>query len=374
MLSRNSEARCRKRHAKATELYEKGELDRAEVLYGEVVSDATELWGPDSPLTLLARGEQANCARDQPARQVELLEAVVADCERAHAGENWTIAPRLDLAAAYGGAGRLSDCLTLSTSLAEEIPGAFGQDDERASMARDLAASAADDLAFAELMTLIELDASPLEPIVSDWREHLAACATKMREVSSGRSRLVLTLETAEARDEIEWQARFVRPDRFRVFQTARSAGEVLYDEWLAAGDQRFINFGFWVEAPAATHESQKPAERFAMPDDYADLLERGRPTPVGMIRKEETDYLLVSYQAIPAHNFATTPPELITDKRTTVWIDDSTKELRRAQGKFHAVTSEGDEANFRFYHAFTSLGENISIVPPAEFQHLDPS
>jgi hypothetical protein len=370
IFDRSPEKKYRKRQEQALQLFEQGEYERARALYEPLVPEASAIWGPDHQLTLLARASLANTyGKDQPEKACSLLEGVVADCERLFdSTEEWTLNPRFDLAAAYGAAGRYGECHALSERLLTDCTQLFGLDHERTATARQLVANSANDLALAGLASVMDLTPSltGTATAVADWRERLQRCAESVRAAPSERARLVLLMASGGDSNELEWTLEFVRPDRFHVVQTARSGGEAVYDEWLAASTERFINVGIWVNV-SASDASQEAIQRSLVADTYLQLIDQHEPASVRDFRDGETAYLIANYDAAPSDLFSAEAPSSVADSRTALWIDVATNQLRKAQGSYRAAWADGTVTKVEFKHGFTSYGDEISIVAPLD-------
>jgi hypothetical protein len=386
LVGRGREHAFDKHMQEALGLREAGRTEEARALYEQLVVEATELHGADAELTLLTRGCLANTYQDDPERAVQLLEQIVEDGEGLYGPvDDGRLAPRLDLALAYGRAGDYAKCHKLSEELLADCDRLLGPEHRHTVKARYLAEESASELARAELAAFLEAprDSFAEELAPTDWQERLLAGASTIEAARSYRARMIWDSKSPSGASDdgmhFEYDFEFVRPDRFHL---GRDTGQD-FDEWIVLGDEHYRNAGLWL--PVDNDETKEEHEREdgkLLAASYLDLLRGTAPIAVSVLRGEQGAYLAAEYATVTEawsdfFEGAASPREA----RTSIWVDVATGLLRRAEGSFVIMlppedgteaTEAGTELGQSFKHGFTSYDEDIVIERPETAFELD--
>jgi hypothetical protein len=158
------------------------------------------------------------------------------------------LAPRLDLAFAYGQVGDYAKCHELSEELLADCDRLLGPEHPHTVKARYLVDESARDLAGAELAAFLEIprDSFAEEPAPADWQQRLLDGAATIEAAHSYRARMLWdSTPSSGATDEgmhLEYDFEFVRPDRVHLL---RETPEDI-DEWVVLGDEHYRQPLWW--------------------------------------------------------------------------------------------------------------------------------
>jgi hypothetical protein len=159
------------------------------------------------------------------------------------------------------------------------------------------------------------------------------------------------------------WQAEWVAPDGYRVFQWVDDDG----DAWMFVGSEYFTNPGAWVaiEGREADEEPRRALSELLRADLYADVARIRAPTAAGHLDSQVGRLIVVRYDALghrdarrllgPLLEDGSAPAglELLLDPRR-LRVVRTTMELRTPQGKV-----------LRLVRAFAGYDREVEIVPP---------
>lgn len=383
LVGRGREHRFHERMRQASAHHRAGEEAEARALYERLIVEATELYGADAELTLITRGCLANTYDDEPAQAVQLLEQIVQDGEGLFGPvDDGRLAPRLDLAFAYGQAGDYAKCHELSEEILADCDRLLGPEHPHAVKARYLVEESAGDLARSELAAFLEIprDSFAEEPAPADWKERLLDGAATIEAAHSYRARMLWdstpSSETSDEAMHFEYDFAFVRPDRFHLVRGAFKEGGWAglepgwgeFDEWIVLGDLHYRQPMWWLVDNDETKAEHEHEDRKLLADSYLDLLRGTAPIEVNVRRGEQAAYLVAEYADVTQawsdfFQGAASPREA----RTSLWIDLAHGFLRRADGSFvlPLPPEDGGGVIESFKHGFASYGEDILIEPP---------
>jgi hypothetical protein len=161
------------------------------------------------------------------------------------------------------------------------------------------------------------------------------------------------------------WDVESIRPDRFYVWQESWIDEEEVYDEWIALGEDLYINAGLWMKVDVPARRELN--EAFAI-ETFLGLLDTVPGDQCSAYKLKGRTFLGLNADGMPPQLYVDTDvedsaPDLL-EGATILWIDDAS----RLPAKIHArarYEEEGASVLVKFDQVFFDFDADISISAP---------
>src|SRR6266511_29998 len=165
-----------------------------------------------------------------------------------------------------------------------------------------------------------------------DTLEVVRSCRDRSSSVRSYRSHIILQ-EVGNPRSN-HWDVEFIRPDRFYVWQESWIDDEEVYDEWIALGEDLYINAGMWMKVDVPARRELN--EAFAI-ETFLGLLDTVLGDQCSAYKLKGRTFLGLTADGMPPQLYVDpdvkdSAPDLL-EGATILWIDDAS----RLPAKIHA-------------------------------------
>ena len=186
--------------------------------------------------------------------------------------------------------------------------------------------------------------------------------------IQSYRTVLSLTDFNQPAEDRkdftIQWQAEYVKPDRFSVAQSAWDKKENLYDRWISIGEDAYYQIGSWFKSDNGANK--KLMNQNLVPDKWVHLIQDSKILSV----KNEGNVITIEIAPMTLRSFHLNDLTKTTICNAKIEIDPASfyivKGLLKVQGENGSV-----RADMIFEQTFSDYNTKIIIEKPAEVMDL---
>ena len=226
--------------------------------------------------------------------------------------------------------------------------------------------------AKAELRALRGLSpnsASPEPGELPDPGQTARRCAEETEKVSSYLTeRLIIdrTLECLKPKDYIsmEWQAQFVKPDRFHVTQVAREPdGSEPCDEWITIGQEHYDYIWYWFRLK---EKSTRVGLNHTMgPEQCLGILRSEQPCSALLHRYRDRRYTLLQYEIRDEQHFSGLGDEVEFPIHVRFWIEANSKLLAKVEMVIQPRDPASKGVPGELVHTFAGYGLKFRIEPP---------
>jgi Tetratricopeptide repeat len=364
------EKHVRKLIDRATDQAAHGRFEAAAASWGEVVPEASRVFGSDHGITLTAREDLALnlISAGEAKRGLGELQDVIPDLERVIGADAPATLNALEgVAVAYAILGQPREADEADREVIERTDLAVGRDHPRAVRTRGKAEGRRWDRrveevrAATEQLARTDMGSEDQADDPADTRDAIEHCLTISDALRSYAARVVWSaLEPDESTVECVLECQ--RPDRLHVTQRSWSGdgtGERLYDEWLTIGPSHYVNAGDWHVAGS----ERDGFEQLLGMDGYMEAL---RSPAHNVTSADDRRRRLIGLSFRSSFGaFAELVSELERpDATMMVWIDLNSHQIVKGQVRVNGV-SDGDQTRFEITHVFVEHDGPISIEAP---------
>lgn len=201
-------------------------------------------------------------------------------------------------------------------------------------------------------------------PAVAETLKNLKAFCAGVTSYISYR-----TIKDLNASDDaepaIQWEIKYVHPDRLLVMQTAEEDTGTIYDHWMTIGDQIYFYIGAWFidEGGMTGHEE---TNRFLGLDKWLALLENNDDVSGRVMDGAQGRVIVLTLQPQSLAAFGPfSDVNSIESKRLEIWIDPETGHLRRAALKLEGLEAGGEVNDILIEQYFGEYNSDIKIEKP---------
>ena len=211
--------------------------------------------------------------------------------------------------------------------------------------------------------------ASPEPGELPDPGQIARRCAEETEKASSYLTeRLIVdrTLEYLKPKDYIsmEWQAQFVKPDRFHVTQVTREPdGSEPYDEWITIGQEHYDYIGYWFRLK---EKSTRVGLNHTMgPEQCLGILRSEQPCSALLHHYRDQRYTLLQYEIRDEQHFPGLGDEVEFPFHVRFWIEANSKLLAKVETVIQPRDPARKGVPGELVHTFAAYGLKLHIEPP---------
>ncbi len=163
----------------------------------------------------------------------------------------------------------------------------------------------------------------------------------------------------------MEWQAQFVKPDRFHVTQIAREPdGSEPYDEWITIGQEHYDYIGYWFRLE---ERSTRVGLNHTMgPEQCLGILRSEQPCSALLHHYRDQRYTLLQYEIRDEQHFPGLGDEVEFPIHVRFWIEANSELLAKVE---MVIQPRDDPARKgvpgELVHTFAGYGLKLRIEPP---------
>jgi len=163
--------------------------------------------------------------------------------------------------------------------------------------------------------------------------------------------------------DEMFWEVEYVKPDRFRVEQTAGND----FDEWITIADIHYRGPMFHIQKAQEMDDGELLLNHALIMSDYLNIMQEVQPDKIRTQNLDTDYYLTLDYINLDIGRL-----KLFTDREEGIglplmrlWTAKSTSYLAKAELILDLVNDNGSPVKLSVIHLFAGQNEDISIIPP---------
>jgi hypothetical protein len=376
LFSRDPKKAWGKKLGEAQEARDNEDYGYALTLYDELIPEAEELFGAEDIATLATRVARAEARLengDAEQARDELLPLVDQLTESLGPSDDFALDTRGQLAVAHGQNGEHAKAAATFAAALADAERDLGPDTEQAIWLRRNLQTAEELASVVELDRLLLLSPDPAAQPASEkeWKSRLERARTG--RPGTYRSKATWSYAEQDLSGELEWVIESTTPDRFHVRQTARSAAEDLYDEWIKIGDRNYSFTGHWLDNSAVDEArvGNADATRALELERCLEFLRSEVPDAARAASSPEGFLELHYINGNLARRRMTDSAPTSSDRGTTViWLDKDDLVVKAAST--FGGTIEGSDVQAKLEQAFTAYNERISIEAPEVIATLD--
>jgi len=224
------------------------------------------------------------------------------------------------------------------------------------------------DARYVQLLLLRHEDGVGTEERTNDCMNLLSRCRTNTDDLQTYRSKMVWRPKIADPDDagEMFWELEHIRPDRYRVEQTAGSD----FDEWIIMADSYFRGpmFGHQKTDNQSLAEGDIGLTKMLLSDSYLELVRNTDPEDIAQQNSEIGSLLSLGYRDVDPQKLNADLGwhfEEVTVPSIKLWFEAETCHLLRVDISLK-FSGDGEESGeLDIVHMFAGQNDEILIIPP---------
>lgn len=163
----------------------------------------------------------------------------------------------------------------------------------------------------------------------------------------------------------IQWEIKYVYPDKLLVMQTAEEETGTIYDRWMSIGEELYFQIGEWFkdDGHATGHDQTNKSMGLLK---WVEILEENVISNAKIVEVNERSYIMLEFtpKSVKKIGFFS-DVQVVKEKHIEVWIDADSNLIQKAVLQIDGNSFGPDMGNVVLAQYFGAYNSDIVIQKP---------